>query len=55
MSLPPRSYADDYPANIYEYVWNEWFRVMQPITSRVPYMVCPGTLHTSCRLPLSLE
>lgn len=42
------SYADDYPANIYEYVWNEWFRVMQPITSRVPYMVCPGNHEASC-------
>jgi hypothetical protein len=44
-------YGDDYPANIYEYVWNEWFKRVEPASSIIPYMTCPGNHEYSCEHP----
>lgn len=45
-------YGDDYPGNIYEFVWDQWFKAMETVTSTIPYMVCPGNHEYSCE-PLS--
>ncbi len=34
-----KSYADDYPGNIYEYVWDQFFKIVEPTSANVPYMV----------------
>ncbi|KAL6075285.1 Purple acid phosphatase [Balamuthia mandrillaris] len=36
------SYANDRISYWYQSVWDEWFGMMTPVMSRVPYMVCPG-------------
>jgi len=41
-------YADDYFAKIYEYVLDQWFQEMEPVTSNLPYMTCPGNHEYSC-------
>jgi hypothetical protein len=46
------SYADDYAGNIYEYVWDQWFKRMDPLPASVPYMVGPGNHEFSCMHPL---
>ena len=45
-------YADDYAGNIYEYVWDQWFKRMDPLPASVPYMVGPGNHEFSCMHPL---
>lgn len=48
MHIGDISYADDYVAHMYEWVWNTWFQTMQPITSAIPYMVTPGNHEYQC-------
>jgi hypothetical protein len=36
------SYADDYPGGLYEEVWDQWFKQMEPAMRVAPYMVLPG-------------
>lgn len=45
-------YADDYAGNIYEYVWDQWFKRMDPLPASLPYMVGPGNHEFSCMHPL---
>jgi len=45
------SYANDHPLR-YEHTWNEWFSEMEPIMSKVPYMVAPGNHESWCRNPI---
>lgn len=41
-------YGDQYPAFMYERVWQQFFLNMEPIMSRVPYMVAPGNHEFGC-------
>lgn len=41
-------YGDQYPAYMYERVWQQFFFNMAPIMSRVPYMVAPGNHEFGC-------
>eukprot|EP01104_Vermistella_antarctica_P000670 TRINITY_DN10804_c0_g1_i1.p1 TRINITY_DN10804_c0_g1~~TRINITY_DN10804_c0_g1_i1.p1 ORF type:complete len:459 (+),score=90.52 TRINITY_DN10804_c0_g1_i1:37-1377(+) len=42
------SYADDQPCNVYEYVWSEWFNMMETASASIPYMVTPGNHEYQC-------
>jgi hypothetical protein len=41
-------YGDQYPAYMYERVWQQFFANMEPVMSRVPYMVAPGNHEFGC-------
>jgi hypothetical protein len=43
------SYADDYPGGLYEEVWDQWFKQMEPAMRVAPYMVLPGNHEEDCK------
>jgi len=45
------SYANDHPLE-YEKTWQSWFTQMEPVMSKVPYMVSPGNHESWCRNPI---
>jgi predicted phosphodiesterase len=44
------AYADDYPGQFYEPVFNTWFTQMQGVMDYAPYMVLPGNHDRGCKV-----
>ena len=42
------SYADNVPGEDYDLVWDRFMDMVEPLASRVPYMVTPGNHEASC-------
>eukprot|EP01095_Lingulamoeba_sp_RSL-Kostka_P014699 TRINITY_DN6525_c0_g1_i1.p1 TRINITY_DN6525_c0_g1~~TRINITY_DN6525_c0_g1_i1.p1 ORF type:complete len:431 (-),score=93.57 TRINITY_DN6525_c0_g1_i1:171-1463(-) len=42
------SYADDYPGDLYNMIWQTWFSYMTETHTRMAYMTCPGNHEYSC-------
>jgi hypothetical protein len=42
------SYANDFPSDMYEDIWNAWFETLELLMSVRPYMVAPGNHEYHC-------